>query len=195
MNKNVLIFCEGVTDQIFIADCLEIFYSVKVNREEKKAKKIKMTFESGRIEDIEGCNKLKMPIYLDALKDNSENGGTNLVIFDADEKGRGNNSFVNAIQSLSDIKKNHQVNFDFYLWPNNCGDGEIENLIRQLIQPSREPVMNCIENHQNCLGATGFNDLRLATAKDLIRFYLYANSVNSTESRYVYFTPPGFVHD
>jgi len=185
MSNPLLIFCEGVTDQVFIADCLEIFYSVKVDRQIKKNYKINMTFEGGKIEDIEGCEKLKLQIYLEMLKDNSEKGGVNLIIFDADEKDRGNNSFDNAIESLKGIQKHHNVNFDFYLWPNHAGDGVVENLIRQLINSDREPVMSCIENHQKCLSETGCADLRKANEKDLIKYYLYINYIDKTEGRNV----------
>jgi hypothetical protein len=183
MIKNVLIFCEGVTDQVFIADCLEIFYLAKVNREEDKANRGRLKFDRGEIKEINGCDNLKLQINIDRLKDNSEKGGINLVIFDADEKGRGNNSFINAVLSLNGIKKHHQVDFDFYLWPNHTEDGAVENLLRQLIQPNRESIMRCIENHQKCLKDTGFNDLRQVNGKDLIRYYLHTNSVDKTEGR------------
>lgn len=191
MKKSILIFCEGVTDQVLIADCLERFYSINIHRKETKGQRIiEMTFDGGRIEAIEGCEKLKMPINLDKIKDNSENNGINLVIFDADKIGYGNNSFPNAAQSLNDIKKKSQVNFDFYLWPNNADDGTVEKIIRQLVLPEREVVMKCIEAHQECLANTGFDDLRRADEKDLIRFYLYTNSVDRTEGRYVNYKDP-----
>ncbi len=187
MKKSILILCEGVTDQILIGDCLEKFYNIKVTREvDKKIKdKINMTFEGGRVETTEGCKKLKMAININRLKDNTMEGGINLVIFDADKEGCGNNSYVNASRSLVDIKNNHGVNFDFYLWPNNSEDGKVENLIRKLIHPDRECVMKCIDSHQECLLATGFDSLRISEEKDRIRHYLYTNMISKTESRYI----------
>src|SRR4051794_36754286 len=99
--KKIIIFCEGITDQVFIADCLEYFFGINIikraNPKDKHKLKITLGQES-EIIDIEGCSKLSNKFYLDLLKDNSEEGGVNIIIFDADSAGSGNNGFHSATQ-------------------------------------------------------------------------------------------------
>lgn len=83
----LIIFCEGVTDQIFIADCIEKYFDIIFERKKnrKSDKKIDIGFEN-KIEIIEigGCEKLSADIHVDRMKDNLSNEGANIVIFDAD---------------------------------------------------------------------------------------------------------------
>lgn len=191
--STIKIFCEGVTDQVFIADCLEKFYGIKTERKESKKNRrrngqsiirLEITFNNGEIIDVGGCSKLTKRLHLENLKDNTEKKGTNLVVFDADVTGRGNNSFRSANQKLENIKTNNEVFFDHYLWPNNENDGEIEDILRKIIVSEREIIMKCIEGHQECLKSTGFKDLRQSSEKDMIRFYIYTHNIEKSESRY-----------
>lgn len=178
--KIVKIFCEGVTDQVFIADCLEFFYQIKVDRE-INGEKVKMSFKrNSEIIELNGCGNLSKDIYIDQLKDNQEEDGINIIILDADfsstakgeKKGTGNNGFKACKQKLEDIKKQHNVSFDYYLWHNNQDDGEVEDLICQLIPKDKQPVMDCIENHKSCLQQIEHLELNIADLKNQISFYL-----------------------
>ena len=159
--RNYKIFCEGITDQVFIADCLEAFYNFTSKRENIKVVsskhdnlKIKFTNDIEVIE-VGGCDKLSNPIYSSMLEDNTANGGINIVIFDADyeAKRNGNKGFDLCIQKLEDIKRKKELIFDYYLWPNHNNDGIIEELLRKLIPSNNESIYNCIESHHNCLAS------------------------------------------
>jgi hypothetical protein len=184
MKKNILIFCEGVTDQIFIADCLEILYSINIVKEIKKENKkcsiqFSNTFLFGKIIEVEGYTNIKLPINLDKFKDNTN--GINLVIFDGDKPNHGKGGFENTHRSLVSLQDS--VTFEFYLWPNHEMDGMIEDLLRKLIPSSKEQVMQCIENHQNCLSNLYIEGLRSANLKDMLAHYLYTNSIEKTKGR------------
>ncbi len=214
--KKILILCEGVTDQVFIADCLQLFYKIKFDDLKKYRINIEQNPQSledlpnpiiGKkdgydieINQVGGCKKLKLAINLDRLKDNIEMGGQNIVIFDADfeEKKNGNNGFKNATVSLNAIKTkveagfDNKVGFDYYLWHNNQDDGEVEDLIYQLIPENKKPLMQCIEQHQECLKTTDIEGLRYAELKQKIGFYLYTSSMDKTEGRYRDYTNTDF---
>lgn len=196
--KRILIFCEGVTDQIFIADCLEVFYGFNTNRKdnsrktingiEERKKEIKFSDSAtieGEVIDVGGCSKLVKQEFLHSMMaDNTELEGINIVIFDADytKKDSGNKGFDACSHKLTNIQKRKNINFESYIWPNNKEDGEIEDLLRQLIPIHKECIFNCIEAHQSCLKSLGIENLRYADLKEKISFYLYTSSIKS-ESR------------
>jgi hypothetical protein len=217
MKKRILIFCEGVTDQIFIADCLEIFLKATSSRIDRVVKtknggeepKKEIKFEcgehiEGEIIDVGGCSKLsgqgfqfsetedntlttptngraKQSFHLSNMEDNTELDGVNIVVFDADYTGKrnGNRGFSTCDTKLKNIKETRQVVFDHYIWPNDKDDGEIENLLRQLIPIHKEPIMNCIESHQTCLQNLEIENLRLTELKDKIGYYLHTSMKES----------------
>lgn len=187
MKPKILIFCEGVTDQIFIADCLETFYNIPTVRQDikKNDKKIDIEFTykgfNGQIREIGGCSKLSNPIHLDAMKDNLLMGGVNIVIFDADYTGQqnGNKGFNACKAKLDNLQtKSSQaeeiVAFDYYIWPTNDNtDGVIENLLEKLIPDNKKPILDCISSHQLCLQSLKIDGLEIADLKKTIGYYLF----------------------
>jgi hypothetical protein len=185
--NNLSIFCEGVTDQLFLADCLEFFYGFKFERN-FDPKKIKIFNKSRKIEiiDVGGCTKLSNDLYLNQLKDNIEYGIRNVVIFDADTTGKtnGNKGFKACTQKLNNIKKNNGVDFEFFIWPNHKDDGIIENLLKNLIPANKMNVYNCIESHQICLSSLSDEKIRIADLKEKIGYYLFTcNSDSNVKKR------------
>lgn len=176
------IFCEGITDQIFIADCITMFYKFTYVIEPKKKDNLKITFSNGiEIIDVGGCTKLSDKLYISELEDNYENGGANIVVFDADHKstGYGNKGFDSCLQKLNDIKKTHEVQFSHYIWPNNSEDGIIENLLRKLIPSEKETIYSCIESHHICLSSLSIENVRIAELKEKVGYYLYTVNQDS----------------
>ncbi len=171
--KTIKIFCEGVTDQVFIADCLELFFEIATKRNyDKKTKKWEILFnEVSEIVEVKGCDNLKEKIYIDKMIDNSEIGGINLVVFDADKPGNGNNGRENAIKKLEAIQE--EATFNFFLWPNDTSNGEIEDLLRKLVPSDKELIFKCFENQVECLENTSIENLKLPTIKEQLNFYLY----------------------
>lgn len=183
--KQVLIFCEGVTDQVFIADCLESIFNITIIKEKNrlKNKKIDIKFNTpdfkGKIIDIGGCSKLRTNEVLHGrMQDNTEEGGHNIVIFDADYKGKenGNKGITNCRKRLNSIKTSKNIEFDYYIWPNDENDGEIETLLKSLIPSNKKPIFKCIEDHQNCLENLGIDNLKHVDLKTEIGFYLHISN-------------------
>lgn len=178
----ITILCEGITDQAFIADCLEIFFNITVTRTSKSKDKIDMTFgKDSQIVSVGGCSKISNRLILDSLLDNTKKGGRNIVFFDADfdtlgrddKQGTGNNGFKSAKQKLTDIQIQHKVVFDFYLWHNNNHDGEVEDLLCQLVPSEKKELFNCFKGFNSCLKKSSIQQLKLPTLKEHINSYLH----------------------
>ncbi|NHM02413.1 DUF3226 domain-containing protein [Flavobacterium difficile] len=180
--SKIKIFCEGITDQVFIADCIELFYGFESTRVDKKNSKLDIKFSNGiEIIDVGGCSKLSNEIYISQLEDNKALNGVNVVIFDADytELGNGNKGFDSCKQKLEGIKRDKNVDFDYFLWPNNNDDGIVEDLLRKLIPSDKEVVYNCIESHQACLSSLAVPNIRFAELKDKVGYYLHTVNLES----------------
>jgi hypothetical protein len=157
MKKTILIFCEGVIDQVFIADFLSHSYGETIFMDKNKNKRDKhkwdISFETnlceGKIIETGGYTYLSKPIYLEQLKNNQT--GRNLIIFDADEHGHGRGSFKNTEQSLKELKRIENVDFDYHLWPNHNDNGTVENLLIQLIPTDKKSIFNCFDQYNECL--------------------------------------------
>ena len=79
------------------------------------------------------------------MKRNSDDGGVNLVIFDADddcEKRR---------KELLEWKNKVGVEFELFLFPNDKAAGELEDLLEQIINSDNRPVMNCWRMYEDSL--------------------------------------------
>lgn len=177
-------YSEGITDQVFIADIIEIFYGFEfIKQFDNKSKKIHISFKSDlydiEVIEIGGCSKLKEDVWKNKLLRNTETGGLNIVIFDADikdfenSKSTGNNGISACRDKLNNLKK--EVELDYYLWPNNQQDGTIENLLMRLIPTENLPIMECMKNYESCLGSIILPDitLRKASLKEYVNYYLY----------------------
>jgi len=169
------IFCEGIGDQIFIADFIEFHFDIIFERDYNKSKdKIRIYNKDVEIISIDGCTKIRDKVYKEQFIDNTEKGGLNIVIFDADYKdvGNGNNGFESCCQRLDDLK--NELNFDYFLWPDHENDGFLEDVQRKMIPESKLPILSCMESHFSCLDSLReehnlleFND------KAKISIYLY----------------------
>jgi hypothetical protein len=177
----VKIFCEGITDQFFISDCIKLFFNIDIAKKKLKDKWEFHFANNCSIIDIGGCETFKNEVALDMLRDNTSEGGRNILFFDADfspdseggKKGTGNNGFKFACQKLIDIKKTHNVEFDFYLWHNHSDDGEVEHLLHQLIPEDKKNIFSCFNNLKSCLEETLIPNIKTSNHKEELNFYLY----------------------
>lgn len=200
----ILIMCEGVNDLLFIEACLKRFYNAifsetdiekDITRGEKTSVlcKIREQFQV-RIRQVKGCNNLPNPLFINELIDNLAEGGQNIVIFDADKPGYGNNGFKLCCQKLDDIQKNYKVSFGQFLWPdNNEKDGEVEDLLVELIPEKYKAVYSCIEAHQECLQSLTDEvkeQIKFAAGvKDKVGYYLHTLKQGSQASARDYTQP------
>ena len=132
--KRFLIIVEGDADKKFIQDYYHHLFG-----EEAPENSI---IHSGKNSDTGGLGKLKSEETLQALRQNTDQGGVNLVIFDADE-----NPAERRAELLA-IKEAYGVEFELFLLPNDKDAGALEDLLENIINPDNQPVMNCWQTYE-----------------------------------------------
>lgn len=79
------------------------------------------------------------------MRNNSDNGGVNLIIFDAD------NDIEQRREEILKWKKEHDLDFELFLFPNNQSPGAVEDLLMQCINPHNQPIIDCWKSYVACL--------------------------------------------
>ena len=138
MNKRFLIIVEGDADKKFMKD-----YYHHLFQENAPNNSIIHTGELKK--ETGGYNKLTYEINLHQMRINTDQGGTNLVIFDADE------NFEARRKELLSIKEQFGVEFELFLFPNDRDKGALEDLLENIINPNNQPIFNCWEDYEKAL--------------------------------------------
>ena len=128
MNK-FLIIVEGEADKRFFEDYYHHLFHEKTP--------MGSIMHPGKDSDTGGYMKLRKEDSINALRQNTDAGGKNLVIFDADD------DCETRRQELLAIQEEFGVEFELFLLPNNKDAGELEDMLEQIINPNNQPVMDC----------------------------------------------------
>lgn len=153
----VKIFVEGTTDLNFVQKYL------------KKTKNLDLR-KNLDIFDLGGKDKLKLKLQL--LKENSDQKGVNLVIFDADS------DLSMRQDELEKIKKENGVSFEYFLFPNNIDTGELEDLLCKIMcHDKKNDIFGCFDNYNSCLVT---NSLYGSNIKG--RVYAYVDALLSDDN-------------
>ena len=137
MNK-FLIIVEGEADKRFFEN-----YYHHLFHEKAPAGSI---MHPGKDSDTGGYMKLRKEDAINALRQNTDAGGKNLVIFDADDDCEARRN------ELLSIQDEFGVEFELFLLPNNKDAGELEDMLEQIINPNNQPVMDCWATYESELG-------------------------------------------
>ena len=89
-----------------------------------------------------GYKKLTNEVNIREMRINSDQGGVNLVIFDADQ-----NLEVRRRELLS-YKEDYGLEFELFLFPNNQDPGELEDLLESIINPNNHSIFECWEHYE-----------------------------------------------
>ena len=138
MNKRFLIIVEGDADKKFMKD-----YYHHLFQENAPNNSIIHTGELKN--ETGGYNKLAYEINLHQMRINTDQGGTNLVIFDADE------NIEARRKELLSIKEQFDVEFELFLLPNDKDAGALEDLLENIINPNNRPIFDCWEDYEKAL--------------------------------------------
>lgn len=127
------IFVEGVADIEFLED-----YLSHLNIDKKNFSII----------ETKGWTNLSADngeMIRNQMIENSDDGGVNLLIFDADD------NFNDRLTSLNDIKSKYFLQFEMFLWPNNLDSGDLESVLENIINPNNLPIFDCWNSYETCL--------------------------------------------
>ena len=128
------IIVEGDADQKFFEDYYHHVFG-------EKALKDSIT-HPGKDGDTGGYQKLKSEDAIGAMRQNTDLGGINLVIFDADEDIEARRAELLA------IKEEYGVEFELFLLPNDKDAGALEDLLENIINPNNQSVMDCWQTYE-----------------------------------------------
>ena len=88
---------------------------------------------------------------INALRANTDAGGKNLVVFDADYE-KNNGGFDKRREELLARRNELGLSFDLFLWPNNHNDGDVEVLMESIARKDLYPeVFDCFEKYEICI--------------------------------------------
>ena len=132
--KRFQIIVEGDADKKFFEDYYYHIFG-------EKAPKDSIT-HPGKDSDTGGYQKLRSEDSIGAMRQNTDMGGINLVIFDADEDTEARRS------ELLVIKEEFGVEFELFLLPNDKDAGALEDLLENIINPNNQPVMDCWQTYE-----------------------------------------------
>ena len=140
MKKRFRIFVEGDADKKFISD-----YFHHLFEEDAPQHSINHTGDL-KGEKTGGYKKLSDEINIREMRINTDRGGVNIVIFDADKDIRSRRKELLAIQ------QEFSVEFELFLLPNDKDAGALEDLLERIINPNNQPVMDCWQVYEDELG-------------------------------------------
>lgn len=137
----IQIFLESKHDKTVEADFIQKFLRHITGNDEWK-KQVKII-------PLNGKDNLKNSV--NTFQDNSDAGGTNLVIFDADEVIN-SGGFDKRKKELLKQKSDLSIEFELFLFPNNAEDGDFETLISLLINQKHNELLECFTDYELCVG-------------------------------------------
>jgi hypothetical protein len=126
----VTIFVEGKADKRFIEDFIIHHFSQDI------FKKIKFV-------DVKGKDSVHL-VSNEFIK-NSDQEGTNLLIFDADS------DYAERVEELEKQKQELGIDFELFLFPNDKDVGDLESLLLNLTVSAHKGIFECFKPFNDCL--------------------------------------------
>ena len=88
---------------------------------------------------------------VEIMRANTDAGGKNLVIFDADTTANGG-SFTVRQNEILERKASLGLDFELFLWPDNQSDGDVEILMENIARKDLYPeFFECFSKYEHCL--------------------------------------------
>ena len=163
MKDRFLIVVEGIADETFIRQYLYHLFGQKV--------------PENFILRTEGKDNLKSSVAINRMRSMTDQGGINLVIFDADD------DFESRRSSILEWKEQNGLEFELFLLPNNKEKGELEDLLENIINPNNRPILECWEHYEKelvTLNIPGRTPPPLTTPAKKTKIYGYLEALLGT---------------
>ncbi len=136
MIRPIQIFVEGDSDIQLIRQAVKYWFGYSLIDEELKKSNGWTTIQSNSKDGEEIRQQMKY---------NSDNGGVNLIVFDADKE---------MGQRRSEVlqwKNDYNLDFELFLFPDNQNNGAVEDLLMNCINPKNQPIVDCWKSYVTCL--------------------------------------------
>ena len=166
-NSTVRIFCEGISDQRFLRDFLKVHYNIAISDKELESKKY--------IHCLGGWTNLSN-LKLKITQEFSEY--KTLIFLDADDQHTVEKSGLDKTISYIDnlMTSWGWTNYDKFIFPNNNEkEGEVEDLLENVINPKNSDIFECWNSFEDCLAK---KDKNYNVPAKKSKIFLYLESLN-----------------
>lgn len=137
MAATIRIFVEGTADVKFLEDYINYIASVfEIDKE--------TIIDTGGWTNIDS-QKGKGESIQNQMRQNTDNGGINLVVFDADK------DFNSRKQEIETWKTKYNLAFELFLLPDNKNTGALEDLLEKIIINNNKPIIDCWNGFETCI--------------------------------------------
>lgn len=124
-------FVEGKADSKFLQDYLRHLLGIEFQETD-------FYIIGGNSDALIGAKK-------NEFLSNSDLGGRNLIILDADSDRQATTNRINALRSSINVQ------FELFVLPNDHENGELENLLLGIVHHRNMSILTCFDEYQNCL--------------------------------------------
>jgi hypothetical protein len=158
--KKIFIFMEGNIDLQIITAFIAHVYGFEKPKDFKgevtitsEHKDIEITLKTLSGGGLSGYSAIEHTERQEDIKEYTEKGYQCFVILDADneQKNAKNGGYKQRKQWLENVIQKNNLSLDFFLLPNNQGDGDLEVLLRRSLAIEQQGIITCIEQFNNCL--------------------------------------------
>ena len=117
------------------------------------------------------------------FESNSDVGGTNLVIFDADENRNGG-GFAKRQTEITNLMS-PTIDYELFLWPNNKTDGDFELLLSKIVNPKHQCLLDSYEHFEEEVRSHDPNDKKydIPGRKGEMYTYISLHKKSSTQDK------------
>ena len=113
----------------------------------------------------------KIPLVKNQFEEITDNGGQNIVVFDAD------NDVEKRRDEINKLLERHKLKAEIFLFPDDENIGDFEKLLEQLAVQDHLVLFDCFDSYQKCLEAAKMN-YQIPNQKTKIYSYLESLSEN-----------------
>jgi hypothetical protein len=158
---NIRIFCEGISDQRFLRDFLEVHYKASISD--------KMLSENNLIHNLGSWNKLK---DRKGIITGANSDYISLIFLDADdEKVTDKPGFEATIKFVKNLMTTwNWTKYDIFVLPNHQDKGTVEDLLENVINKKHSQIFECWNEFEKCLSKD--KSLTIPAKKSKIYSYL-----------------------
>lgn len=111
-----------------------------------------------------------------------EESDLNVLVFDADNSTN-EGGFSVRKKHLEEERARLGLNFELFLWPNNCDDGDFETLLESMINPKHQGVLECFQKFQMCVGGQDPEGTMYALPGLKAEMYTYIEIMNLSDDK------------
>lgn len=108
--------------------------------------------ESFEIIPIDGWTNIFRDTIMMKAVSNSDNGGINLIVFDADYPQKENGGYENRLNKIKSGLVENGIDANVFLWPDNASNGDFETLLEEIARKDLYPeYFDCFGDYEKCV--------------------------------------------